>query len=133
MRSLHRHVGLWVCGCAIVASSALHAAPAQGLADLLGRLPEPPTTAEEATRWIDKSGALQHAGLIALKAEVETHRRATQAILQAAVPAQQSQAAMQQADLAKGMANVGIDMQRMQSDPAYAQTMQARMKSMTPE
>jgi hypothetical protein len=133
VRSLHRHVGLCVFGCAIAAVSALHAAPAAGLADLLGRLPEPPTTAEEAARWVDKSGALQHHGLIALKAEVEVHRRATQSILQAAVPAQQSQAAMQQADLAKGMANAGIDMQRMQSDPSYAQAVQARMKSMTPE
>jgi hypothetical protein len=133
VRSLHRHVGLWVCGCAIAASSALHAAPATGLAELLGRLPEAPATAEEAARWVDKSGALQHPGLISLKAEVEAHRRATRSILQAAVPAQQSQAAMQQADIAKGMANVGIDMQRMQSDPAYAQAVQARMKSMTPE
>jgi hypothetical protein len=129
----HRKVGSWVFGCAVVAACASHAAPATGLADLLSRIPEPPTTAEEAARWVDKSGALKHPGLITLKAEVEAHRRATQAILQAAVPAQQSQAAMQQADIAKGMAQVGIDMQRMQSDPAYAQSVQARMKSMTPE
>lgn len=116
-----------------IGACAASAAPAQGLAELLSRLPEPPATAEEAARWVDKSGKLQHAGLIALKADIEAHRRAAEAILQARIPAQQAQATQQQADLAKGMANIGIDMNRMQSDPAYAQQVQARMKSMSPE
>ena len=38
----------------------------------------------------------------------------------------------QQAGLAEGMASVGIDMQRMQSDPAYAREVQARMRAMSP-
>ena len=116
-----------------MAASGVPAAPAQGVAELLNRLPEPPATAEEAARWVDKSGALQHPGLIALKADIEAHKRAAEAILQAAVPAQQSQAMQQQGDIAKGMANVGIDMNRMQSDPTYAQQVQARMKSMSPD
>jgi hypothetical protein len=120
-------------GCAAMVAPGTWAAPAQGVAELLSRLPEPPTTAEEAARWVDRSGALKHPGLLALKADLEAHKRAAEAILQAAVPAQQAQAVQQQADLAKGMANVGIDMNRMQSDPAYAQAVQARMKSMTPE
>lgn len=109
------------------------AAPAQGVAELLSRLPEPPATAQEAARWVDKSGALQHPGLLALKADIEAHKRAGEAILQAALPAQRAQAMQQQADLAKGMANIGIDMNRMQNDPAYAQAVQARMKSMPPD
>jgi len=116
-----------------VAGHSVSAAPASGVLELLHRLPEPPSTAEEAERWVDKGGRLQHPGLLALKADIEAHKRAGEAILQAAVPAQQAQAAQQHADLAKGMANVGIDMQRMQSDPAYAQQVQARMKSMSPD
>jgi len=126
-------VGSLIFGCAAMAASGVPAAPAQGVAELLNRLPEPPATAEEAARWVDKSGALQHPGLIALKADIEAHKRAAEAILQAAVPAQQSQAMQQQGDIAKGMANVGIDMNRMQSDPTYAQQVQARMKSMSPD
>jgi hypothetical protein len=126
-------VGSLIFGCAAMAASGVLAAPAQGVAELLNRLPEPPATAEEAARWVDKSGALQHPGLIALKADIEAHKRAAEAILQAAVPAQQSQAMQQQGDIAKGMANVGIDMNRMQSDPTYAQQVQARMKSMSPD
>ena len=132
MESWRKAVG-WSVLCSMGALSTAWAAPAQGVAELLSRLPEPPASAEEAARWVDKSGTLQHPGLIALKADIEAHRRAAQAILQAAVPAQQAQAAQQQADLAKGMANVGIDMARMQSDPAYAQQVQARMKSMSPD
>src|SRR5262245_17425148 len=96
------------------------AAPGSGVLELFNRLPDPPATAEEAARWVDKSGTLVHPGLLALKSDIEAHRRAVAAPLQAQVPAQQAQAMQQQADLAKGMANVGIDMQRMQSDPAYA-------------
>jgi hypothetical protein len=132
VKSLHQFVGRLIFGSAVVASSGALAAPAQGVAELLNRLPEPPTTAEEAARWVDKSGALQHPGLIALKADIAAHKRAAEAIQQAAIPGQQAQA-MQQADVAKGMANVGIDMNRMQSDPAYAQQVQARMKSMSPD
>jgi len=133
VKSLHQMVGSLIFGCAAMAASGVLAAPAQGVAELLNRLPEPPATAEEAARWVDKSGALQHPGLIALKADIEAHKRAAEAILQAAVPAQQSQAMQQQGDIAKGMANVGIDMNRMQSDPTYAQQVQARMKSMSPD
>ena len=110
-----------------------HAAPASSVLELFNRLPDPPATAEDAARWVDKNGTLVHPGLVALKSDIEAHRRAVAAPLQAAVPAQQAQAMQQQADLAKGMANVGIDMQRMQSDPAYAKEVQTRMRSMTPD
>ena len=133
MKSLKNVVGAWVLGWVVVHAPAALGAPAQGVAELLTRMPEPPSTAEEAARWVDKSGALKHPGLIALKADIEAHKRAAEAILQAAVPAQQAQAVQQHADLAKGMANVGIDMNRMQSDPAYAQQVQTRMKSMSPD
>ena len=129
MKSWHK----WVGALALGSIGAAWAAPATGVAELLSRLPEPPATAEEAARWVDRSGALQHPGLLALKAELDAHKRAAEAILQAQVPAQQAQAMQQQADLAKGLANIGIDMNRMHSDPAYAQQVQARMKSMSPD
>lgn len=109
------------------------AAPPTGVLDLFTRLPEPPATAEEAARWMDKDGKLVHAPLIALKADIEAHRKAVAAPMQAQAPAQRVQAKMQVDDMSKGMANVGIDMARMQSDPAYAKEVQARMKSMSPE
>jgi hypothetical protein len=109
------------------------AAPPSGVLELFNRLPDAPASAEEAAKWIDKGGTLVHPGLLALKADIEAHRKAVAAALQAQVPAQQAQASMQQADLAKGMANVGIDMARMQSDPAYAQQVQTRMKGMSPD
>jgi hypothetical protein len=132
MKTLRKSAGALAVVCIGIAAGGAWAAPAQGLAELLQRLPEPPATAEEAARWVDKSGALKHPGLLALKADIEAHQRAAEAILEAGVPAQQAQAAQQHADLAKGMAQVGIDMNRMQSDPAYAQAVQARMKSMSP-
>src|SRR4249920_1853376 len=52
------------------------AAPPTGVLDLYNRLPDPPATAEEAARWIDKDGKLVHPPLIALKADIEAHRRA---------------------------------------------------------
>src|SRR5499427_3608763 len=99
--------------CLVVAAACLDtvtlasAAPTNGVLELFNRLPDPPATAEEAARWIDRDGKLQHPQLLALKADIEAHRRAVAAPLQAQVPAQQAQAMQQQADLAKGMANVG--------------------------
>jgi len=113
--------------------SALLAAPATPVLDLFNRLPDPPSTAEEAARWFDKDGKLVHPPLVALKADIEAHRRAVAAPMQAQAPAAMVQARMQTDDMTKGMANVGIDMARMQSDPAYAKEVQARMKSMSPE
>jgi len=113
--------------------SLAHAAPASGVLELFNRLPAPPATAEEAARWVDRGGTVVHPGLLALKADIEAHRRAVAAPMQAQVPAQQAQALQQHTDLAQGMASVGIDMQRMHSDPAYARQVQARMRSMTPD
>jgi len=117
----------------LVGPAASLAAPATGVLDLFTRLPDPPSTAEEAARWVDKRGKLVHPQLLALKADIEAHRAAVAAAMQAQAPAAMVQAKMQTDDLAKGMANVGIDMARMQSDPAYAKEVQARMKSMSPE
>src|SRR5262245_54693043 len=95
----------------VVAAACLNAimlalpAPSNGVLELFNRLPEAPATAEEAARWIDKDGHLLNPQLLALKADIEAHRRAVAAPLQAQVPVQQAQAMQQQADLAKGMAN----------------------------
>jgi hypothetical protein len=118
--------------CLLGAMSA-HAAPSSGVLELFNRLPDPPATAEDAARWIDKDGKLVHPPLITLRADIEAHRRAVSAPLQARAPAALTQAKMQSDDMAKGMANVGIDMARMQNDPAYAKEVQVRMKSMSPE
>ena len=117
--------------CSTVLSAS--AAPSSGVLELFNRLPDPPVTAEEAARWVDKNGTVVHPGLLALKRDIEAHRHAVAAPLQAQVPIQQTVALQQHADLDKGMANVGIDMQRMRSDPAYAKEVQARMQSMTPD
>ena len=71
------------------------AAPPSGVLDLFTRLPDPPATAEEAARWMDKDGKLVHAPLIALKADIEAHRKAVAAPMQAQAPAQRVQAKMQ--------------------------------------
>jgi len=124
---------LLTAGACLVSLSGPHAAPASGVLELFNRLPEAPSSAQEAARWVDKSGRLVHPPLLALKADLEAHRRAVAAPLQTRAPAQQAVAMQQQADLAQGMANVGIDMQRMQNDPAYASEVQARMRSMSPD
>ena len=73
----------------LVGPSAALAAPASGLLDLFNRVPDAPATAEDAARWVDKDGKLVHAPLRALKADIEAHKRAVAAPLQAQAPAQQ--------------------------------------------
>ena len=130
MKTMRRVV---TAGLSMLGATCALATPPTGVLELFNRLPDAPATAEEAARWIDKDGQLVHPPLLALKTDIEVHRRALAAPLQAQAPAALVQAKMQTDDLAKGMANVGIDMARMQNDPAYAKEVQARMKSMSPE
>src|SRR5215831_21320673 len=109
------------------------AAPSQTVLELFNRLPDPPATAEEAAKWAAKDGTILHPGLIALRADIEAHRRSVQAIAQAREPAERAQAAAQVDAVGKGLASAGIDMARMQSDPAYAKQIQASMQRMSPQ
>ncbi|MBT9525878.1 MAG: hypothetical protein IV105_11520 [Rhizobacter sp.] len=103
------------------------------VAALFSRVPELPATAEEAATWVDKSGRLVHPGVLALRADIEAHQRAIGLIQQAAAERHQAQSAVVVENLGKGMADVGIDMARMQRDPAYAQQVQERMRKMSPQ
>ena len=66
------------------AGSALAAAPDSptSVVDLLNRLPKLPATAEEAGTWFARDGKLAHPGLIALKADIEAHRKTVGALLE---------------------------------------------------
>ncbi len=106
-------------------------APSSVLA-LFNRIPELPPTAQEAARWIDKHGKLVHPGLIALKADIKAHQQAMDRVSAVAGARGQAQSALGVEDLGKGMADVGIDMARLQRDPAYAQQVQERLRKLSP-
>jgi len=100
---------------------------------LFNRLPELPTTAQEATRWVDKQGKLLHPGLLALQADIKLHQQAIDRLGAAAGERGRAQGAVVVADLGQGMADAGIDMARLQRDPAYAQQVQERLRKMSPQ
>jgi hypothetical protein len=119
---------------ALSAAAAAHAAESpSSAAALLARVPHLPATAEEAARWVDKNGALVHPGLLALRKDIEAHQQAIGQIQKSVAMRHQAQSAIATEDLGKGMADVGIDMARMQSDPAYAKEVQDRMRKMSPQ
>src|SRR5690606_32877090 len=99
---------------------------------LFDRIPELPYSAEEAARWVDKSGNLVHPGLLALKADIKTHQRAMEEIAKAHGAEARAHGAVMTENMEKGLASVGIDMERAQRDPAYAREIQERMKQMSP-
>jgi len=115
------------------ATGARAAESPSSVAALLARVPDLPATAEEAARWVDKNGVLVHPGLLALRKDIEAHQQAIGQIQKSAAVRQQAQSAIATEDLGKGMADVGIDMARMQSDPAYAKEVQDRMRKMSPQ
>lgn len=102
------------------------------VAALLKALPELPASAEQAATWVDKSGRLVHPALLQLQAAIAEHRQAMQRIAAAQGRTDMDQDQIATSNLLKGMQDVGIDVQRMQSDPAYAQQVQDRMRRMTP-
>ncbi|MBC7991712.1 MAG: hypothetical protein H7Z15_00530 [Rhizobacter sp.] len=107
--------------------------PPPSVAALFSRVPELPATADEAASWVDRGGRIVHPGLLALRADIEAHQRAIGLIQQAAAERHQAQSVIVVENLGKGMADVGIDMARMQRDPAYAQQVQERMRKMSPQ
>ncbi len=99
---------------------------------LLDALPTLPPTAEQAAHWVDKQGKLVHPGLLALQQAMEQHRQAVARISQEDAATAQVQGGYTTQGLMQGMADVGIDVQRLQTDPAYAQQVQDRLRRMTP-
>ncbi|MGY4830945.1 hypothetical protein ACVNIS_20400 [Sphaerotilaceae bacterium SBD11-9] len=100
---------------------------------LFNRIPELPATAEEAATWVDKSGQLVHPGLLALNADIQAHQRFIEQIQRELGERHMAQSNVVMENMNKGMADAGIDMARMQSDPAYAQQVQERMRKMSPQ
>lgn len=120
---------------ALMLAARAEAAPALpgSVAALFQRIPELPATAEEAATWVDKSGRIVHPGLLALKADIAAHQRAMERIQLETAEQHQAQGAVMAENLTQGMASVGIDVERMQRDPAYAQQVQDRMRRMSPQ
>ncbi len=115
-----------------LAAATAQAQPATTLPQLLDALPAPPATPQQAAQWLGTDGRLAHAGLLAQRQAMEDHRGAMNRIAASDAANARTQAGYQVESLAKGMADIGIDMQRMQSDPAYAAQMQQRIARMTP-
>lgn len=99
---------------------------------LLDALPELPVTAEQAATWVDKQGRIVHPALLQLQAAIATHRQAMERIVAAQGRTHADQGQVVAHNLGQGLQDVGIDMQRMQADPAYAQQVQDRIRRMTP-
>lgn len=116
---------------AVTGARAADAPPS--IATLFQRVPDLPATAEEAATWVDKSGRLVHPGLLALKADIAAHQRAMEQVQLATAQDHQAQGAVVTENMNKGLAHVGIDMARMQRDPAYAKEVQDRMRQMSPQ
>jgi hypothetical protein len=115
----------------VTVGAAAHAAPSS-IQSLYDRIPELPATAQEAARWFDKSQKLVHPGLVALKRDIKAHENALGEVSRPLAEKSHKEAGYQVESLGKGMADVGIDMQRMSTDPAYAAQVQERMKKMSP-
>lgn len=107
--------------------------PSTSVLALFNRIPDLPTTAQEAARWVDKQGHLVHPGLLALRADIQSHQQSMERLGVVAGERGRAQATAQIDDLGKGMAEVGIDMARLQRDPAYAQQVQARLRTLSPQ
>ncbi|MDN3920346.1 hypothetical protein [Roseateles violae] len=99
---------------------------------LLEAVAEPPATAEQATSWVDKRGTLLHPGMQQLQSAIDSHLAFVARIAAANGARNQQQGAVMSEALGQGLASEGIDMQRMQRDPAYAQSVQERIRRMSP-
>lgn len=115
-----------------LAMLAAHAEQPASVLGLLNALPELPASAEQTTAWVDKRSSLIHPGLLQLQSAIDAHRGFVSRISAANGAQNQQQGAVMAESLGQGLANEGIDMARMQRDPAYAQAVQDRIKRMTP-
>ena len=113
-------------------SAGAQAQAPDSVAALLKALPELPSSAEQAAAWVDQSGRIVHPALLQLQMAIASHQQAMQRIAAAQGRTNVDQGQIATDNLLNGMQDVGIDVQRMQSDPAYAQQVQDRMRRMTP-
>jgi hypothetical protein len=111
---------------AALVAPAVQAADQRSLVDLLNRVPEVPATPQDAVKWFDKDGKLVHPVLLALKADLESAKHANDG-------ASNKDAAAATSVTVQGLENVGIDVARMKSDPAYVKELQERLKRMSPQ
>jgi hypothetical protein len=109
----------------------------QSVLSLFNRIPKTPTSLQDADKLVNASQQIP--ALVALKADLDAHAGTVEKIvgtadakIRARVGGGASpEQAMQGVNRAGAVA--GIDMARMQTDKAYAQEMQARMKAMSPQ
>jgi hypothetical protein len=123
-------------GAIMCAPAALAAEPPQSLLQMFNRIPKTPTTTQEAEKMVNANR--QVPAIVSLKADLDAHETAVQSIVAAAdakIRARMGGASPEQAaqGAAKAAAVAGIDMARMQTDKAYANEVQARMKAMSPQ
>ena len=107
-------------------SALVSASEPRPVLDLLNRVPAVPATAADALKWFDTDGTLVHPEILALKADIDANTKPGQAIAS-------KDGAASAATMAQGLETVGIDMARMQRDPAYAKDVQARVQKMSPQ
>lgn len=109
------------------------AADPQSLLELLRHVPDLPATVQEAGTWYESTATpgsqyptltLIQSKLIAVRAEIEASKQASEAIFQSAGDALSGEQPKQ------GRVVHGIDMTRMQKDPAYQKEMQKKIKTM---
>jgi hypothetical protein len=101
--------------------------------DLYNRIPDPPATSEEAATWFDSNRRLVQPALISVKADVDAHTRSVARVREDANRKGSADAVSMGADLGKPLQGFGIDMTRMQSDPAYAKAMKEKMSQLSPQ
>lgn len=123
-----------VCAALLLSCAASAAAELPGsVAALFDRLPDMPETPVEAARWFDRRETLIHPGLLALKSDLRAHQQAVARLRETVAAKSNEQAEVVAQNLSQGLADIGVDMARMQRDPAYAQQVQERMRSMSPQ
>jgi hypothetical protein len=127
-------------GALMIAMAAAASGQTKSVLELFNSIPKPPATPQEADKWLD-ADQIASLGLAALNAELKTHvetvmtnatnaeDKLTASITGATTPEESVKRAQQSAaTMAKA---AGIDMARIQRDPAYAKEVEARMKNLS--
>jgi hypothetical protein len=133
MRTHLTAIGVLISIVAPTARAVESGRPPASVVDLYNRIPDPPATSEEAATWFDGNRRLVQPALVTLKADVDAHTRSVARVRDDANRKGAADAVSMGADLGKPLQAVGIDMTRMQSDPAYAKAMKEKMSQMSPQ
>lgn len=124
-------VVMWLSATLLLVGPAQAADP-QSLLELLRHVPDLPATVQEAGTWYESAATpgsqyptltLIQPKLIAVRAEIEASKQASEAIFQSAGEALSGEPQ-------QGRVVHGIDMTRMQKDSAYQKEMQKKIKTM---